>query len=150
MGFTLQQDRCRDCGNATRCSDLGNAGNLSRRIPVRLLDIASPNGAAGTFSPVSTARLRALACVLTGYLAHVLARVYWFALPFHSVRDRCLFSDAVAHQQGQGNADDSMKIGTVVLNNLPMESARPRAVRVRAARGRAGSMVELERALSTR
>ena len=31
-----------------------------------------------------------------------------------------------------------------------MESARPRAVRVRAARGRAGSMVELERALSTR
>jgi hypothetical protein len=24
-----------------------------------------------------------------------------------------------------------MKIGTVVLNNLPMESARPRAVRIR-------------------
>ena len=77
-----------------------------RRIPVRLLDTASPSGAAGTLSPVSTARLRALACVFTGYLAHLLARVYWFALPCHSFRDRCLFSDAVADQPRQGNADD--------------------------------------------
>ena len=45
------------------------------------------------------------------YLAHLLARVYWFALPFHSFCDHCLFSDAVAHQPRQSNADDSMKIG---------------------------------------
>ena len=106
VDFPLQQDRCRDCRNATRCSDLGNAGNLSRRIPVRLLDTASPSGAASTLSPVSTARLRALACVFKSYLAHLLARVYWFALPFHSFRHRCLFSDAVAHQPRQGNTDD--------------------------------------------
>ena len=28
VDFSLQQDRCRDCGNAARCSDLGNAGDL--------------------------------------------------------------------------------------------------------------------------
>jgi len=106
VDLPLQQGRCRDCSNAARCSDLGNAGNLSRRIPVRLLDIASPTGAAGTLSPVSTARLRALACVFPGYLAYVLARVYWFALPFHPFCDRRLFPDAFAHQPRQGNADD--------------------------------------------
>ena len=30
VDFPLQQGSCRDCGNAARCSDLGNAGNLSR------------------------------------------------------------------------------------------------------------------------
>src|SRR4029077_12466205 len=76
VDFPLQQDRCRDCGNAARCSDLDNAGNLCRRIPVRLLDPESPSRAAGTLSSVSTARLRALACVFAGYLAYLLARVY--------------------------------------------------------------------------
>ena len=67
---------------------------------------ASPGGAAGTFSPVSTARLRALACVFTRYLAHLLARVYWFALPCHSLRDHCLFSHAPADQPRQNTAED--------------------------------------------
>ena len=113
VDFPLQQDRRRDCGNTARCSDLGNAGNLSRRIPVRLLDTASPRGATNTFSPVSIARLRALACVFTGNLAHLLARVYWFALPFYSFRDHCLFSDAPPDQPRQSNAGQSMKVETV-------------------------------------
>jgi hypothetical protein len=60
-----------------------------------------------------------LARVFPGYLAYVLARVYWFALPFHSFCDLCLFSDAVTYQPRQGNAGKSMKVERVVLNALP-------------------------------
>ena len=60
------------------------------RIPVWLLDTESTCSAAGTFSPVSTARLCALARVFTGRLAHLLARVYWLALPL-PFRQRSLF-----------------------------------------------------------
>ena len=139
VDFSLQQDRSRDCGHAARCRDLGDAGDLCRRIPVRLLDTESASGAAGTFSPVSIARLRALACVFTGHLAHLLAGIYWFALRRRSFRNIYLFSHAVADQPRQNSAEDSMKVERVVLNEVSMESARPRAVRCEAARGRADS-----------
>jgi hypothetical protein len=45
-------------------------------------------------------------------LAHLLARVYWFAVPFHSFRDHCLFSDAPPDQPRQSNAGKSMKVET--------------------------------------
>ncbi len=141
VDFPLQQNRCRHCGNAARCSDLGNAGTLCRRIPVRLLDTESSSGAAGTLSPVSTARLRALACIFTGYLAYLLARLCRIPLPIGSLGDHYLFSHAVADQPRQGDADKSVKMERIVLNALAMESARPRAVRCEAARGRAGSSV---------
>ena len=114
MDFPLQQDRCRDRGNAARCSDLGNAGNLCRRIPLRLLDTASSSGAAGTLSPVSTARLRALACVFARDLAYVLARPYWFGVPFCSLCDHYLFSHAPPDQSREGNAEKSMKVERLV------------------------------------
>ena len=52
------------------------------------------------------ARLHALACVFAGRLAHLLARLYWFALPGRSLRDRCLFSDALADQPREDTAED--------------------------------------------
>ena len=77
---------------------MGDAGDLCCRIRVRLLDAESAGGAAGTFSPISTARLRTLACVFTRYLAHFLARFYRFAFPGHSLRDHRLCSHAPADQ----------------------------------------------------
>jgi len=89
---------------------MGNAGDLCCRIPVRLLDAESAGGAAGTFSTISTARLRALACIFTRYLAHFLARFYWFAFPGHSLRDRRLFCHALADQPRQNAAGNQMKV----------------------------------------
>ena len=93
----LQQDRRGDCGHAARCPNLGNAGDLCCRIPIRLLDLEPAGGAASTFSSVSIARLRALACVFTRYLAHVLACLSWFALLGSSFGNIHLFSHAFAH-----------------------------------------------------
>ena len=97
----------------------------------RLLDYCIDLWRSGTFRQFRLQRLRALACVFGGRLAHLLARVYWFALLFHSFGYRCLFSHAVAHQPRQGYSDDSIRSERVVLNEgLSMESAfRPGAVR---------------------
>ena len=80
---------------------MGDAGDLRCRIPVRLLDVESASSAAGTLSPVSTARLRTLACVFTGYLAYVLAGLYWFAFSGYSLCDHPLFCDAAVDQPCQ-------------------------------------------------
>jgi hypothetical protein len=101
VDLPLQQGRSRDCGQPARRPHMGDAGNLCCRIPVRLLDAKSAGGAADTFSPVSTTRLRALACVFTRYLAYLLARLYWVAFPGHSLRDYCLFCHAFADQPRQ-------------------------------------------------
>lgn len=97
VDFSLQQDRSRDCGHAARRHDLGDAGNLCRRISVWLLDTASTSGAAYTPSPVSIARLRALACIFTRYLAHLLACFYRFALPGNTFGNIYLFFYAFSH-----------------------------------------------------
>ena len=94
---SLQQDCSRNCGHAARCPDLGNASDLCCRIPIRLLDLEPAGGAASTLSSVSIARLRALACIFTRYLAHILACFSWFALPGRSFGNNYLFSDAFAH-----------------------------------------------------
>ena len=65
-----------------------------------------PVGSTRAFSPVWIARLCALARVFAGRLAHLLAGVYWFALPGHSLRDHCLFSHAPADQPRQDSAED--------------------------------------------
>ena len=106
VDFPLQQDRCRDCGNAARCSDLGNAGNLCRRIPSRVLEPSASGGSTRAFSPVWFERLHALARIFAGRLAHLLAGFYWFALPGHSLRDHCLFSHAPVDQPRQNSAED--------------------------------------------
>ena len=106
MDFSLQQDRCGDCGNAARCSDLGNAGNLCRRIPSRVLDPSASDGPTRTFSPFWFARLHALARVFARRLACLLARFYWFSLPGRSLGDHCLFSHAPVDQPRQNSAED--------------------------------------------
>ncbi len=106
VGFPLQQNRCRDCGNAARCSDLGNAGNLCRRISSRVLEPSASGGSTRAFSPVWFARLCALARIFAGRLAHLLACLYWFALPGRSLCDHCLFSDALADQPRADAAED--------------------------------------------
>ena len=125
MGLSLQQSRSGNCSHAARRRHLGDAGDLCCRVPVWLLDTESTCSAASTFSPVSTARLCALARVFTRRLADFLARVHWLALLSRTVSYRCLFSDAVAHQPRQGSADDSIGSEHVVLNEVSMESARP-------------------------
>ena len=67
---------------------------------------ASAGGATRASSPVSTARLRALARIFTRRLAHLLARIYWFALPRRSFGDHCLLSHAPADQPRQNSAED--------------------------------------------
>src|SRR5262249_8315683 len=105
VGFSLQQGRSRDCSHASRCGDLGDAGDLCRRISVWLLDTQSASGAADTLSPVSTARLRALARLFTRHLAHLLAGVPWFVVRVRSVGDICLFSYAFADQPRSHTAE---------------------------------------------
>src|SRR4029450_13859380 len=109
VDFSLQQDRCRDCGNAARCSDLGNAGDLYGRIPSRVLEPSASGGPTRAFSPVWVARLHALERIFARRLAHLLARLYWFALPGHSLRDHCLFSHAPADQPRADAAEESLR-----------------------------------------
>src|SRR5262249_653942 len=90
VALSLQQDRCPHCGNAARRLDLGDAGVICCRIPVGVLDIESASSPAGTLSPLSTARLRALACFFTGRLANLLAGTCRFALYRRSFGDICL------------------------------------------------------------
>ena len=66
----------------------------------------SASGAAGTLSPIWTARLRALACVFTCHLACLLAGIYWFALHRGPVGDIYLFSHAFADQPCADAAED--------------------------------------------
>ena len=112
MGFSLQQDRCRDCGNAARCSDLGDAGNLCRRIPSRVLEPSASGGSTHPFSPVWFERLCALARIFAGRLAHLLARLCWFAFSGCSLCDHCLFSHAPADQPRQNPAKRLTEGGT--------------------------------------
>ena len=95
VGLSLQQDCSCDCRHPARRRDLGNARDLSCRISIGLLELAAAASAACSFSPVWTARLRALACIFTRRLAHILAGVCWLHVPRGSFRDHYLFCDAV-------------------------------------------------------
>src|SRR6266480_1301533 len=53
VDFSLQQDRGRDCGDAARRNDLGDARPLRCRIPIRVLDPESPTCPARPFSAIS-------------------------------------------------------------------------------------------------
>ena len=108
VDFALQQDRCRDCGNAARCSDLGNAGDLRRGIPSRVLDPSASGGPTRAFSPVWFARLHALARIFASHLAHLLARLYWFALDRHPFSDIRLLSHAIAYHPNADAAEKPM------------------------------------------
>src|SRR4030095_15683430 len=88
---------------------MGYAGNLCRGIPSRLLESSASRGSTRAFSPVWFARLHALARIFAGRLAYLLARLYWFALPGHSLRDHCLFSHATADQPRADAAEDSLR-----------------------------------------
>jgi len=96
LGLPLQQNRSCDCGDGARRRHLGDARDLSCRVSIRVLELASPASSACAFSSIWTARLYALACIFTGRLAHVLARVCWFAVSCDSFGDRYLFSYALA------------------------------------------------------
>ena len=96
MDLPMQQNCSCDSGDAARCPDLGDARDLCCRIPFGLLEPQSPGSTAGAFSSVWTGRLRALACIFTRRLAHLLACVCRFALPRRAFGDRYLFSYALA------------------------------------------------------
>ena len=96
LGLPLQQNRSCDCGDGARRRYLGDARDLSCRVSIGVLELASPASSACAFSSIWTARLYALACIFTGRLAHVLARVCWFAVSCDSFGDRYLFSYALA------------------------------------------------------
>ena len=83
MGLPVQQNRRRDCSHAARCLDLGDAGDLCRRISFGLLEFALADGASRAFSPIRTTRLRALECFFTGRLADFLAGVCWLPVSRH-------------------------------------------------------------------
>ena len=97
MDFPLQQDRGGDRGDVTRCGDLGDAGVVRRRISAGVLDAESASSSAGSLSSIWITRLRALACVFTSRLAHLLAGIYWFALRRRPFSNIYLFSHAIAH-----------------------------------------------------
>ncbi len=109
VGLSLQQDCGCDCGNPARRGDLGNARDLSCRISIGMLEFAAAAGAACSFSPVWTARLRALACIFTGRLAHILAGVCRLHVPRGSFGDHYLFCDAVAGESGSNITEGRMR-----------------------------------------
>src|SRR4030095_7929291 len=93
---------------------MGYAGNLCRGIPSRLLESSASRGSTRAFSPVWFARLHALARIFAGRLAYLLARLYWFALPGHSLRDHCLFSHAPADQPSADAAEKRLTLERMV------------------------------------
>jgi len=109
VDLSLQQARSRNRGHSARCLDLGDAGDLCCRIPVRLLDTEPTSGTADTLSPVRIARLRALACVFTGDLAYLLAGIHWLALRRGPVGNIYLFSYAFADQPRADGAKDGLR-----------------------------------------
>jgi hypothetical protein len=98
----MQQDCSCDCCDAARRGDLGDASNLRCRISVGMLELASDRRPACSFSPIWTARLRALACIFAGRLAHVLAGVCWFSVSRGPFSHHHLFCDAVT---GESRSD---------------------------------------------
>jgi len=96
VGLPLQQNRSCDRRDAARCHDLGDARSLSCRVPIRVLDPESSSRPARTLSPISTARLCALARIFTGGLADVLACVCWIALRRHPFGSIYICPDALA------------------------------------------------------
>ena len=73
-----------------------------------MLEFAAAASAACSFSPVWTARLRALACIFTGRLAHILAGVCRLHVPRGSFGDHYLFRDAVAGESGSNITEGRM------------------------------------------
>src|SRR4030095_6819086 len=108
MGLPLQQDCSCNRGNPARCRDLGDARDLSRRVSFGLLESAAAASPACTFPSVRASRLRALACIFTSRLAHVLACLHWFALPRRSFSDHNLFCDAVAGESGSNATEGGL------------------------------------------
>ena len=83
-----------------------------------MLEPSAAGGPTRAFSPVWFGRLYALARIFSGRLAHVLARIYWFALPCRSLGDHCLFSHATADQPSADAAEKRLTVERVVLNAL--------------------------------
>src|SRR5436309_6641089 len=52
VGLPLQQSCSRDCSNAARPDDLGDASDLRCRISIGMLELASVSGPACAFSPI--------------------------------------------------------------------------------------------------
>src|SRR5205823_10372433 len=95
LDFPLQQDRSCDRCHAARRNDLGNAGVVSRRVSIWMLDPKSASSSTCASPPIPAPRLRALACIFTRCLADVLASVRRFAVRCDPFSSDCLFSYAV-------------------------------------------------------
>ena len=111
MGLSLQQDCSRNCGDPARRRNLGNARDLYCRISIGLLGFAAAAGAACSFSPVWTARLRTLACIFTSGLAHILAGVCWLNVPRGSFGNHYLFSHALTGESRSDAAEEGVGKG---------------------------------------
>ena len=96
VDFSLQQNRSCDCGHSARRRHLGDAGDLHRRVSIRVLELAPDSSPTRAFSPIRTARLHALARIFAGRLAYLLAGIRRFALPRHPFGDTYLFSHSHA------------------------------------------------------
>jgi len=96
VGLPVQQDCSCDCSDPARCSDLGDAGDLRCRISIGMLELASHRSAACAFSSIWIARLRALACLFAGRVAHLLACLRWLPVSRGSFGHHHLFCNAVA------------------------------------------------------
>jgi len=109
VDFSLQQNRSCDRGDVARCNDLGNARIVSRRVPSRMLDTESAGTSTCASPPISTPRLRALACFFSSGVADVLASVRRFAVHCGPFRDSCLLRHAPPHQSRTGAAEDDVR-----------------------------------------
>jgi len=73
-----------------------------------MLELAADSGTACAFSEFWTARLRTLARIFAGGVAHVLARLRWFAVSRGSFGDHHLFCDAATAESGADATDDGL------------------------------------------
>jgi hypothetical protein len=114
VGLSLQQDRGCDCGDAARRRDLGDAGHLCRRVSFGVLDLESSGGTAFAFSPISAARLRALACFFTRCVAYILACLRRFVVRRDPLGGNHLCFDAVADQSSPNTREKRLMVERVV------------------------------------
>ena len=110
LDFPLQQDRSCDRCHAARRNDLGNAGVVSRRVSIWMLDPESASSSTCASPPISAPRLRALACFFSSGVADVLASVRRFAVRCDPFRNSYLLRHAAANQSRPSPAENGVRM----------------------------------------
>ena len=110
LDFPLQQDRSCDRCHAARRNDLGNAGVVSRRVSIWMLDPESASSSTCASPPIPAPRLCALACFFSSGVADVLASVRRFAVRCDPFSNSYLLRYALADQSRSSSAEKGVRM----------------------------------------